>query len=1053
MRLPKAAVPSKAAGPPDSPPPAVRSRAGLRLALRGLWWRRGLSVAILLVATTTGLAAAVGPLYSRAGGESILQDTLRAANTRDVGVEVSNIAKAESDPLGALGRRIAAAGAPSRYRPGIGSLQFDGIVRDLRGQDEAASLLTFRAGACARLTFVEGRCPTAPGEAVVSLRSQVSHAWKLGTRLPMVARGTGRGAVDLQVVGLYRPNNRDDPYWFSQDFFNEHASGGDSADVSDAIFTDKGTFDRARGLVARVAVQLPLDIPRVRLADEEPLRTRLAAFRGAISADGVVSAATTLGEVFDNADNSRHRLEISVLIVAGQLLVLSWFVLYLVVANASEARGPEIALAKLRGLTPRGTVTFGLLEPVLLVCLAAPLGLVLARLAVEALARIRLLPGTPVLFTPLSLWVTLAATAGGLLAAALAARRTLTRPVVEQWRRTGGEQPLSRASGYVDAGVAVLALLGLLELHAAGALRDGRVNHLVLLAPGLVALAAALGGVRLMPAVAAAAVRRTRGSRRLGRFVALRQVARRPTGLRVVVLLAVAFGLTTFAVSAWSVASANRATRAATDVGAATVLTVQPSAGVDLRSVVRRLDPGGRTAMAAAELLPFSGQRGGRLLAVDSARLPAVATWRGDFATTPLADLAARLHPPTAPPVLFTGSDLHVYLAANQLTGSRRTELWVDVDSPQHGTSSVSMGRIRSGVQELVARLDDCRLGCRLVGLYVQGAPADFTPHAGELIFQRLTAGSGPTAKPLAPAALRDAIRWKPYSGGAPAERNDILVASTGLVLRYASDGSQVPGISPNDTPAQLPAVMTAGTLGAAPPGRSTTVTGLDGNELPVTVAQEVTVLPRAAGDGTLVDLEYAVRLLGSHTNIGTPQVWLSPDAPADFASRLEGAGVDVLSADTTRAHRELLGRQGPALALLLFLYAAGLAALLAAGGTVVSVYLSGRRRAFELAAMLAVGVPRRQVLAACVGEQMLLLLTAVGLGTAAGFVGAALALPSMPTFVDDLAVPPLHYTPSAAAVGAFLLAALAVVAVTGAVAAAMLVRAASPARLREVQA
>jgi putative ABC transport system permease protein len=1026
--------------------------ASLRLALRGLWWRRGLSVAILLVAVTTVLAAAVGPLYARAGGESILQDTLRAAPTRDVGMEITNISASNVQPLAGLDGLVDDAGPLPGYQPRIRSLQFNGRVLDARGQDEATSLLVFRDGACDHLIFVQGRCPSGPAESAVSARSLLTHPWGLGARLPMKSVGTGFGEVTTRVVGIYRPQDRSEPHWFDQEFFNAHLSGGDAADVSDAIFTSQATFDRAQ-LGTRVVIQLPLDVARVRLADEAALRSRTESFQNTVNAGGTATTTTALDEVLGAADNSRHRLEISVLIVAGQLLVLSWFVLYLVVANASEARGPEIALAKLRGLTSRGTVAFGLLEPVVVIALAAPLGLLVARLAVEALARIRLLPGTPVLFTSLSVWVTLAALAGGIAAAALAARRTLTRPVVEQWRRTSGEQPLSRASAYVDAAVVALALLGLLQLRLTGALRDGHVNHLVLLAPGLVALAAALAGVRLLPALAAAAVRRTRGSPRLGRFVALRQVARRPTGLRVVVLLAVAFGLTTFAVSAWSVASANRAARAATDVGAERVLTVEPKPGVDLMAAVRRLDPAGRAAMAAAELLPFGGQPGGRLLAVDSSRLAAVATWRSDFAADPLTSLAAKLHPPGSPPIVLTGTELHALVTASSLTGSPRAELWVDVDSPDFGPQSESMGRIRSGQHDYVAGLERCRLGCRLVGLSVRGAPADFTPHTGRLVFTGLTAGAGPAAQQAVAVDFTDLRRWKPYTGAAPAERSEIVSMPDGLGLQYASDGSDVPGISPNDTPARLPAVIAAGTLGAVPPGRSTEVTGLDGNGLQVTVANEVRVLPRATANGTLVDLEYARRMLGGRGNVSSPQVWLSAAAPADFAARLESAGVDVLSADSTVAHRELLGRQGPALALLLFLYAAGLAALLAAGGTVVSVYLSGRRRAFELAAMLAVGVPRRKVIGACVGEQLMLLLTAVALGTLAGFVGAALALPSMPTFVDDLAVPPLHYMPSPAAVGAFLLAALLVVAGTGAAAALLLVRSASPARLREVQA
>jgi len=50
----------------------------LTLAVRALWFRKGVSLAVLLVATVTTAAAAAGPLYLRAGGESVLRDALTA---------------------------------------------------------------------------------------------------------------------------------------------------------------------------------------------------------------------------------------------------------------------------------------------------------------------------------------------------------------------------------------------------------------------------------------------------------------------------------------------------------------------------------------------------------------------------------------------------------------------------------------------------------------------------------------------------------------------------------------------------------------------------------------------------------------------------------------------------------------------------------------------------------------------------------------------------------------------------------------------------------------
>lgn len=1034
----------------------------LALALRGLWWRKGVSIAVLLVATTTVLAAAIGPLYARAGSESILQDTLREATTRDIGIEIYQTATGGSTSLNRLDTSIAGTTSLTGYAKPIHTLQITGIVLDRDGDPDAQSQVAYREGQCDHLVFTAGGCPLGANEIAVSARSLPEHAWPLGTVLSIRRLGAYNDPEThlegLRVVGLYRPKAPNEAFWFDQNYFNAHIGVcpvGDCPNVTDTLFTPRATYDAApAGLQARALVDLPLDIAATRLRDTTRLRRQLAAFQTALaSAPDAPPAVSNLALVLDAAEGSARRLDISVALVVGQLLLLSWFVLYLVVANASEARGAEVALAKLRGLTPARTVAFGLLEPVILLLLATPLGLLLGLLAVTGLSRLRLLPGTPVAMTALTLATTAGALAGALVAAVLAARRTLRRPVVEQWRRTTGEQRPSRRLRLLDLAVAVAAIAGLVQLRFAGALGKGRVDDLVLLAPALVALAFALVGVRLLPVVCRTAVRRSRGSPRLGRFVALRQVTRRPGGLRVVVLLSVAFGLTTFTVTAWSVSSTNRSERAVAEVGAATVLTVDPAPGIDVLEVVRRLDPGGRAALAAAEYQPYSGEPGGRLVVVDAPRLAAVAGWRRDFAAEPLGRLVRELHPVTAPSVTVTGTEIAVTATATGLTGDASAHLQADLRSATAGATSVSLGRVRAGRHLYIGAMPACAAGCRLTGLAVPGGLGRFSPWSGRLLFTTLAQRSSRTAawRPV-DAAFSVPGRWTGYRLAQPGRTNTVATSSAGLSLTYAAELVAVPGVSPFDAPTLLPAVVTANAVTSPAVGQPTTVTGLDGQELAVRVVAIAGVLPRAMDTGTMVDLEYADRLLGTEGYQADRQVWLSGHAPKDFVGRLEAAGVSVTARETAAHRRALLGRQGPALALLLFLCAAALAALLAAGATVVSVYLAGRRRAFELAAMAAVGVPRARLLRACLGEQLLLLLTGIGIGTLAGGIGAALALPSMPIYSDGATVPPLHYLPAPGPVGGFLVSAAAVIAATGALAAVLLVRSARPARLREAQ-
>ena len=96
-----------------------------------------------------------------------------------------------------------------------------------------------------------------------------------------------------------------------------------------------------------------------------------------------------------------------------------------------------------------------------------------------------------------------------------------------------------------------MAVAGLVELGFSGVLNGKTPNPLALLAPGLIAVAVAVAGVRLLPLLGSVAVRRTLNSHAIASALAVRQVIRRPTNLRQIVVLAVATALATFAVAGW----------------------------------------------------------------------------------------------------------------------------------------------------------------------------------------------------------------------------------------------------------------------------------------------------------------------------------------------------------------------------------------------------------------------------------------------------------------------------------------------------------------------
>jgi ABC-type antimicrobial peptide transport system permease subunit len=202
-----------------------------------------------------------------------------------------------------------------------------------------------------------------------------------------------------------------------------------------------------------------------------------------------------------------------------------------------------------------------------------------------------------------------------------------------------------------------------------------------------------------------------------------------------------------------------------------------------------------------------------------------------------------------------------------------------------------------------------------------------------------------------------------------------------------------------------------------------------------------------------VVDRTFAQRAAGGSTSVATDSVWVDPTAAGNFTGKLKKAGVSILATQGAAHQTALYERQGPALAILLFLAGAALGALLAGGGAVLNLHLAGRRRTYELAAMSALGVRRRILLGSLYVEQGLLLVFGVGVGLAAGVVGALLALPAVPEFADTPTAPPLLYGIHAGPVIGVVVAAAAVLVAIIAASSSNLLRTSRFGQLREAPA
>lgn len=1046
---------------------AGRAPRGGGLLLRGLWWRRGLTGSVLLVGIVTVTAAALGPLYARAAGESTLHDRLTQASWR-AGIHLTG--SVDLAGAGALRRLESAAPEPGkipaygRRIEGIRSSQPVAATAIDTGNGPLMTSVVWRQGACAHIVIVRGRCPQRSGDALISERTfaprsdpslyLAPHPWVIGTLLdvgPLTltqASGLPGGDLTVRVVGTYRPRDTADPFWFGRDYFNAHP-GIVSGDVAqpptiDALLVSRATMLSVhRTAYVDVDFDYPLSASAVRLDNEAAERSAVAAVLAHPAAGTPLTARSGLDRVLRAADSERHLLEVGTLLVTLQLGLLAWLVLFQIVADAIEARGNEIAMAKLRGRSPLATLRFGLSEPLLLLVAAVPLGVLAAWGLTHAFAAGALAPGIPVVTTWAPLAAALVAFAGGVVAAGLAGYTTLTRSVLDQWRRTTRRPrrgwPAVVADVLVSAAT-VTTLVVLLRHH------DPRDTHapVTLLMPGLLVLAVALVGVRLLPLTCRGLARLTRGARTVGLFLASRQVARRPVGLRLAALLAVAVGLATFAVTGESVARTNRDARAAAELGADRVATVQFVAGHDPIAATHRADPAGTWAMAAATWLPFGGDSVvGTVLGVDASRLPAVGhDVAGGVGTRELAN-AVRGAGVAA--VTTTAARIRVHLTASALTGDTTPQLFVEFSTPSEPYLTVVSSSIHDGAGSYTAKLP-CAAGCTLRGLTWARPTTEVRPMSGTIVLTGIDLEHDSRWRPV---DLHSEVQGSWRAARPQGQATDHVTLSAGGVRDvFTNRNGGYGGIEYGSDPTPIPAVSTI----AAVPGSGLqhVIDGL-GVTADFRVVRRTRLVPVELADGVVMDVRFLDSQLPAFAAEADWQIWIGAHAPPDAIARLARAGLTIDHVASLSARVTILSRQGPALALLLLLACAVAGAALAAGATATSIAANSRRRSYELAALRAVGVGRRALFRAGVLEQLLLLGTGVVLGVPTGLVAARIAMPVIPEFADLTPIT-LRYTPPLGPALLFTAAFVVLLGVAAFVAAALLIRSAKPARLRAAE-
>jgi hypothetical protein len=1000
----------------------------------------------MLTVATVGIAAAsFGPLFLRGADQSVLTSTLHAADSSNVGMTLLAV----NDHVTPNQLEQAAVSVPSvpGGRAVFGSMIVTAsaaIVTDALGTTQPfAADLVARTGMCRHLTFVAGSCPQGVRHVALSERSARALHLRVGDRAVLAVSADHR-TVTLVVSGLFRPGNPLAPIWWGQNYF-AYGNGSAALPRLDDFVTTEQTMLAipAPGLTPLLG-QLPLNSAALTPQVAVPYTQVLDRYERSAPTSLLVDPNTQLQEVFGQAARDEHTMTTIVAVVLVQLVLLSLIVLYFVAARLAEAREPDVRLAELRGFTPGGKASVALLEPVCILAAALPLGLLIAWLAGTALAP-DLFHGMAPGLDGLAIGSAFVTFAGGVIATALAARGLVRRP--HQWRDSNisafGVRPLTLA---LDALAVALAAAAFVEVAIAGVSSGTHTDPLAALAPGLLALALGIVGGRLLPWGSAVGVRLTRNSRWVGTGMATRRLARFHSLSRHVVVLSMAVGLATFAVSGWVVASRNRSVRSAFEVGASTVLNVDARPGVNFVQAVRRADPSGRRAMAVA----IENSSDGVTLAVDAQRLAAVAAWPADLSTKSVTTIGQEIGRAKAPPVDLSGTALRVSVDLLKAVTPPAALQATVFDTGYDSDTTVNFGPLEPGEHQYQASAaGGCQPSCLLVDLSAIWTPSsDIGPAATADIAMRVSALAAKTDSGVwrtVPARLDRVADWQSTSGGVR-----LSASPSGLDVGAVVDADGSPSsFGPADVPRALPVVTVGQSTGN---GGDDLGVGLDGDTINVRPVAAVSALPQVGSDATMADLSLAQRLQTGPMINTELQVWLSPGPIQGVVRRLEALGITPVGTETAVAEDAALARDGIALAYNFFLLAAIVATLLAVGSTIFALLTASRRREGELASLYAVGVGRAPLRRSLLVEQGLIIGVGIVLGAAAGIATALVALPSIPEFVSSAAAPLPDFRLPVGPVGVTVLVAVVSLAVAVGLSARLLIDRASSNRLGSQQ-
>lgn len=1020
----------------------------LATGLRGLRSRRLLTAGSVLLASIAIAAAVVGPMYQSAAGASFLVTRLQTAPNFTTGLTL------DYRPRGAVGYRDAeqaalAAVPPSRLEQ-FGAPQVSLLSDPLPVTSapfaflDAEATLLARRGGCEHLV-VTGSCPTRRGEtALLEFDAQRTRT-RIGDQLTVAGIST-----PLTVVGTYTVRDATTDFWFDLTRFAsvlpQPKGGGLSPYYPAPFLVAAGTFGAldAGGLIVRMDRRLTVTpmttIDDLRAAVQSVSNLSRLLERPLPGGSLDLGLGNALRSVVGQEQARRVTAEQTVTPAVISLILVALVLLFRLLAASMELRMPELALAGLRGLSARRRWVLALLEPVLMLTIAAPVGLGCGYVAARLLAAEWLVPGLPVEFRASSAKFAVGVLVAALGVAVLVVRAATAEPLSMQIAGTRRPRKSSRW-----AVVLRLALVAAAVAVLAGTLGSGgtsKPSATDLLLPVLLAVAAGVLTTLFAAFAAGRWAKRTARGRGVASYVASRTIARRREGTLVILPLTAALAIAVFAAGTYAAAANWRASNAATMVGADLAFPVKLPLSQAV-ALTHRVDPTGRWLMAVGADADSNGLK----VIVDAPRLERVATWPSSW--TPglsVAELSQALSP-VRPALTLAGR--RVELTVDNRVNAESDGLLVVLETvtPTGEARSVIVGPYSPGRTTKSALIRSCEAGCDVSSLTISGQGPFAQVMRGTVTVDDVRVDG-------APLPYFTQIGWRGDSSRSFGVRSVTAARAVGSALEVElnTQGEQaVALLAPLDVPRVLPVLM----------GRTArpSVVSSEGSELTLATSGsgDAHVRPIGTTESTpyfgpaalLVDYTMYSRTNSITDGDTIVHVLARSDTPPSVLDQLAANGIG--SPLTLDQARHTLDQDAFALALNLYLVVTVVVLLLALTGLAVNmaVQLPARRR--DAASLRVVGLPRRSLVTAVAAELTTVLGAAAVAGILAGAVSQYVVVRTLTLgYADNVSTPRVLPSLNLTAIAALVMAAVAVLLCLGVVLGGLIVRGARTATLRE---